>query len=171
MHTFKILDILIIKESDFHPHSSYPYTSLPRNLSLLLKKVSFYIHFFASYFFLHIIFSGNQSTTVYRDLHHSFTQPSIAPQSDCVSQVFFSQYPVDVLWMLLLDVTMNNLAHMSFCVFLNMSLGQVLKMRLSGQVVIAYIILLDIAKFPSIGVAFFLIPILLSHSFSGRLYC
>lgn len=155
MHIFKILDILIIKESDFHPHSSYPYTSLPHNLSLLLKKVNFYIHFFASSLFLHISFSGNQSITVYRDLHHSFTQPSIAPQTGCVSQVFFSQYHVDVLWMLLLDVTMNNLVHMSFCVFLNMSLGQVLKVRLSGQMVIAYIILLDIAKFPSQGLHFF----------------
>lgn len=78
MHIFKILDILVIKESDFQPHSFYPYTSLPHNFSLLLKKVSFYIHFFASYFFLHIIFSGNQSITVYRDVN-SFSQLSIAP--------------------------------------------------------------------------------------------
>lgn len=96
MHIFKILDILVIKESDFQPHSFYPYTSLPHNFSLLLKKVSFYMHFFASYFFLHIIFSGNQSITVYRDVN-AFSQLSIAPWSVCVSQVFFSQYHVDVL--------------------------------------------------------------------------
>ena len=64
MHIFKILDILLIKESDFHPHSFYPYTSLPHNLSLLLKKVSFYIHFFCILlFFAHNLF--------WRSVHHS----------------------------------------------------------------------------------------------------